>query len=42
VIAADRPKLAQLRPGDAVRFTTIELEAARAQSAAQWEIEELG
>ena len=42
VIAADRPKLAQLRPGDAVRFTTIELDAARAQTAAQWEIEELG
>ena len=42
VIAADLPRLAQLRPGDAVRFITIELEAARALAAAQWEIEELG
>jgi len=42
VIAADMPKLAQLRPGDAVRFVTIELEAARSLAAAgQWEIEEL-
>ncbi len=42
VISADMPKLAQMRPGDAVRFVTIELEAARALAAAQWEIEELG
>jgi biotin-dependent carboxylase-like uncharacterized protein len=41
VIAADMPRLAQLRPGDAVRFMTIGLEAARAQAAAQWEMEEL-
>ncbi|MHB1143518.1 MAG: 5-oxoprolinase subunit C family protein [Thiobacillus sp.] len=42
VIAADMPRLAQLRPGDAVRFTTIELEAARGRPAVQWDIEELG
>ena len=42
VIAADLPKLAQLRPGDVVRFMTIELEAARAQAAARWDMEELG
>jgi biotin-dependent carboxylase-like uncharacterized protein len=42
VIAADGPRLAQLRPGDAVRFATVELEAARGlAAAAQWEIEEL-
>ncbi len=42
VIAADMPRLAQLRPGEAVRFVTIELEAARARRAGLWEIEELG
>jgi len=42
VIAVDLPRLAQLRPGDAVRFITIELEAARELAVAQWEIEELG
>jgi biotin-dependent carboxylase-like uncharacterized protein len=42
VIAADLPMLAQLQPGDAVRFTTIELEAARAQATPQWDIEVLG
>lgn len=42
VIGADLPTLAQLQPGDAVRFTTIELEAARTQVAPQWDIEELG
>jgi len=41
VIAADMPKLAQLRPGDAVRFATIELETARRLATVQWEIEEL-
>lgn len=41
VIAADMTKLAQLRPGDAVRFATIELERARSLAAAQWEIEAL-
>ncbi|MHB1185999.1 5-oxoprolinase subunit C family protein [Thiobacillus sp.] len=41
VIAADMPKLAQLRPGDLVRFMTVELEAARALGAGQWDIEEM-
>ncbi|MDZ7585183.1 MAG: allophanate hydrolase, partial [Thiobacillus sp.] len=41
VIAADMAKLAQLRPGDAVRFATIELARARSLATAQWEIEEL-
>ena len=40
VIAADVPKLAQLRPGDAVRFATIALETARSLAAGQWEVEE--
>lgn len=42
VISADLPRLAQLRPGDAVRFVTIELEAARALAATHWDIEEQG
>lgn len=41
VIAADWPQLAQLVPGDAVRFQTIEVEAARALAAASWKIEGL-
>jgi biotin-dependent carboxylase-like uncharacterized protein len=41
VIAADWPRLAQLVPGDAVRFQTIEVEAARALAAANWKIEGL-
>lgn len=41
LISADLPKLAQLRPGDEVRFETIELEGARALAAARWKIEEL-
>ena len=41
VIAADMPKLAQLRPGDTLRFTTIELEAAQALAAGQWDIEDM-
>jgi len=39
VIAADWPRLAQLRPGDAVRFATVEAEAAPAP--APWAIEAL-
>lgn len=42
VISADMPKLAQMRPGDVVRFVTIEREAARALAAARWKIRELG
>ena len=41
VIAADMPRLAQLKPGDAIRFVTIEVEAARALAALSWEIKEL-
>ncbi|WP_296753812.1 biotin-dependent carboxyltransferase family protein [Thiobacillus sp.] len=39
VIAADWPRLAQLRPGDAVRFATVEAETA--QTPAPWAIEAL-
>lgn len=42
VIAVDWPRLAQLRPGDAVRFATIEADAARALGEGGWAIEELG
>ena len=42
VITADLPRLAQLRPGDAVRFMTIELRAARELPAAHWTFEEPG
>lgn len=41
VIAADMAELARLRPGDTVRFATIELERARSLATEQWEIEEL-
>ena len=41
VIAADWPRLAQLSPGDVVRFATIETEFARARAATQWTLEEL-
>lgn len=41
VISADLPKLAQLRPGDAVQFVTVERARARALAAARWELEEL-
>lgn len=40
VIRADWSRLAQLRPGDEVRFVTVELEAARALAATGWEIGE--
>ena len=40
VIRADWSRLAQLRPGDAVRFVTVELEAARALAQKEWEIGE--
>jgi biotin-dependent carboxylase-like uncharacterized protein len=42
VITADLARLAQLRPGDAVRFVTIEVEAARQLATQHWNIEELG
>ena len=42
VIAADWPLLAQLRPGDAVGFTTIEADEARVLAMDRWKIEGLG
>jgi allophanate hydrolase subunit 2 len=42
VVTADWPRLAQLRPGDAVRFVTVEIEAARALAAAEWKTGEMG
>jgi biotin-dependent carboxylase-like uncharacterized protein len=42
VIAADWPRLAQLKPGDGVRFVTIDAEAARARAVEGWDIKELG
>jgi biotin-dependent carboxylase-like uncharacterized protein len=41
VISADLPKMAQLCPGDAVRFVTIEIAAARGAVPEPWKIEEL-
>lgn len=41
VIDADRPRLAQLRPGDWVGFRTVDAEHARAAAPAAWVIEEL-
>lgn len=41
VVTADWPRLAQLRPGDAVRFVTIEQERARQLAEASWRIEAL-
>lgn len=41
VITADLPRLAQLKPGEAVRFVTIEVEAARERAAGQWMFKEL-
>lgn len=42
VIAADWPLLAQLKPGDAVGFTTVEADEARALAADRWKIKEIG
>jgi len=39
IISADLPKLAQLCPGDGVRFVTIEIAAARAFVSAPWKVE---
>ncbi|OZA30247.1 MAG: allophanate hydrolase [Hydrogenophilales bacterium 17-61-9] len=41
VISADWARLAQLKPGDAVRFETVEVERARAWALTAWKIEEL-
>lgn len=40
VIAADWGRLAQFRPGDAVRFETVDVDAARAWAQSGWRIEE--
>ncbi len=42
VIEADWPRLAQLKPGDAVRFVTVEADVARALVVDEWDIRELG
>ena len=42
VIAADWPRLAQLKPGDTVRFETIDVEAAQMLARQSWDIEESG
>lgn len=42
VIGADGSRLAQLRPGDAVRFVTIGVAAARALAMEDWDIRDLG
>lgn len=42
VIAVDWPRLAQLNPGDAVRFETIAVEAAQTLAREVWSIEEWG
>jgi biotin-dependent carboxylase-like uncharacterized protein len=41
VISADLPRMAQLRPGDGVGFSTIEVEVARSLASSRWRIEEL-
>lgn len=41
VISADWPRLAQLKPGDVVRFVTIEQERARQLAKETWKIEAL-
>ncbi len=40
VISADRPRLAQLRPGDALRFGTIAIDDAHCVTAEEWEVVE--
>lgn len=42
VIEADWPRLAQLKPGDAVCFVTVEADVARALVVDEWGIRELG
>ena len=43
VVGADLPRLAQLRPGDALRFASVDVETARALAAQDtWQIEALG
>lgn len=40
VISTDLPRLAQMRPGEGVRFATVTVEAARAAAGADWEVSE--
>lgn len=40
VISADWPRLAQTRPGDALRFQTVAVEQARALAAETWTVSE--
>lgn len=42
VVGADLPRVAQLRPGECVRFVTMEVEAARAAAVLAWEVNEWG
>jgi biotin-dependent carboxylase-like uncharacterized protein len=39
VISADLPRLAQLRPGDGLGFSTIEVDVARSLASPRWRIE---
>ena len=41
IITADMPRLAQLKPGDVIRFVTIETEAAHALAVVPWGIKAL-
>lgn len=41
VVTADLPLLAQLRPGDAVRFSTVDVAVAQALAMSEWPIEEV-
>lgn len=42
LISADWPRLAQLAPGDTVRFETLGVEAARALATEEWGIGDIG
>ena len=42
VIDADLPRLAQVRPGTALRFETVSVEGARAAQPVAWELAEWG
>lgn len=41
VISADLPRMAQLRPGDDLGFSTVEVDVARSLAPARWRIEVL-
>ena len=42
VIGADMPRLAQMRPGDGVRFVTVSVEVACSAAVPDWEVSEWG